>query len=164
MTYTDFSNIFLRELTLSYRLGKIPFHGLIDFELWKKVSPADDLLPNTFSWSKISFNAFKLKDGQDSLLIIYNIPLMYKPKEAEFVGIRFNNNRKKVLYYTLRRPKYNDDAWDIYSYDFEAKTDIFLEKIQGTDSLREFKNAIERIDFRDKPTTFEKLRSKILNI
>lgn len=86
---------------------------------------------------------------------------MYKKNEAEFVGIRFDNNRKQVLYYTLRRPRYNDEAWDIYLYDFDNNSDVILEKIQGTDSLREFKNAIERIPFRDKPTLFERIKTRI---
>ena len=161
MTYTDFSNTFLLELTRSYRSGAIPFHGLIDFNLWRRICPDTDCRPNVFSWNKISFNAFTLNDSQKSLLIIYNIPIMYKKNEAEFVGIRFDNNRKQVLYYTLRRPRYNDEAWDIYLYDFDNNSDVILEKIQGTDSLREFKNAIERIPFRDKPTLFERIKTRI---
>ena len=160
MKYTDFSNTFLLKLALSYRSGQISFHGLVDFHLWKAVFPNNESKSNNFDWRKIGFNAFQLNDKEQSLLIIYSIPHLYTPKEAEFIGIRLNKNRSNLLYYSLRRPKYNDDPWDIFLYDYKSQKDIFINKIQGTDSMREFKNAIEKLEFRE-PTKFEILRNSV---
>ena len=163
MNYTDFSNIFLRELARSYRSGQIGLMGLVDFSLWEKVMPADESETSRFSWKKITFNAFQLADKENSLLLIYNVPIQFIPHEAKFVGIRINKEHD-LVYYTLRRPKYNDEAWDIFVLDFKKGKEVFLDKIHGTDSLREFKNSIERFKFREEPTFFEKARNAVMFI
>ncbi len=163
MTYQDFTNIFIPNLARLYREKKISLHGLVDFHTWSQVLPEPDELTNDFQWKKISFNAFSLEDEENSLLLVYSIPLFNQKKEAEFIGIRLNNNRDKLILYSLRRPRYNDDPWDICQYDFDKGDEVFLDKIKGTDSMREFMNAIQQMEFKEKPTLFERLVNIIYN-
>ncbi len=162
MTTIEFSTEFLPTLASSYLSGELGLHALVDFELWSKIFPNDPEHSGNCKWSNISFNAFQLNDDRQSLLLIYNIPQYNKPKEDKFVGIRIDNNNRQLLYYTLRRPKYNDEPWDICNYDFKSKKEIFLEKINGTDSLREFKQAIEKMPF-SKPSPFVRIRSILIS-
>jgi len=163
MTYQDFTNTFIPSLTLLYQTGQIPFHGLVDFNLWSQILPEPEELTNDFQWRKISYNAFVLEDEEKSLLIVYSIPLFNQKKEAEFIGIRLNNNRDKLILYSLRRPKFHDDAWDICQYDYSKKDEVFLDKIKGTDSMREFINAIQQLEFKEKPTIFDRVLDFVYN-
>lgn len=163
MTYQDFTNTFIPNLALLYQTKQISLHGLVDFNLWSQILPESEELTNDFQWRKISFNAFVLEDDEKSLLIVYSIPLFNQKKEAEFIGIRLNNNRDKLILYSLRRPKYHDDAWDICQYDFDKKDEVFLDKIKGTDSMREFMNAIQHLEFKEKPTIFDRVLDFVYN-
>lgn len=163
MTYQDFTNTFIPNLALLYQTKQISLHGLVDFNLWSQILPESEELTNDFQWRKISFNAFVLEDDEKSLLIVYSIPLFNQKKEAEFIGIRLNNNRDKLILYSLRRPKYHDDAWDICQYDFDKKDEVFLDKIKGTDSMREFMNAIQQLEFKEKPTIIDRVLNFVYN-
>jgi len=161
MNYQDFTNIFIPNLARLYRDKKIALHALVDFSTWSQVLPEPDELTNDFQWKKISFNAFTLDDEEKSLFIVYSIPLFNQKKEAEFIGIRLNNNRDKLILYSLRRPKYHDDPWDINQYDFDKGDEVFLDKIKGTDSMREFMNAIQQMEFNERPSLFDRMLSHI---
>lgn len=161
MTYQDFANKFLLELARSYRNKEHQIHSLIDFELWKKIFPTSYNDMANFDWNKIHFNAFALNDSENSLLIVYNIPTSNSEKEAKFIGLRFNNKRNNVLYYTLRRPRFYDEAWDICQYDFKSNQDNIIDKIKGTDSMREFKNAIERMKFSEQLSLYDRFRNAL---
>ncbi len=163
MTYQDFTNTFIPNLARMYRNKKISLHGLVDFNLWSQILPEPEEMSNDLQWRKINFNAFVLDDEEKSLLIVYSMPLFNQKKEAEFIGIRLNNNRDKLILYSLRRPKYHDDAWDICQYDFDKKDEVFLDKIKGTDSMREFINAIQVMEFKEKPSIFDRMIDIIYN-
>lgn len=157
MTYKDFTDKFLLKLARFYRSGEVSLHGLVDIDLWKKVFPDNDAKHGDILWSNVSFNAFTLDDEENSLLIVYSIPQENEVGRAKFIAMRFDNKRHSLLYYTLRRPKYYDDAWDIFQYDFSSGKNYYIQKIGGTDSLREFKASIEKIEFKENPTLYEKI-------
>lgn len=163
MTYQEFTDTFIPQLALLYRQKKITLHGLVDFNLWSQILPESDELYSDFQWNKISFNAFVLNDEEKSLFIVYSIPLFKNKKEAEFIGIRLDNNRDNLILYSLRRPKFHDDAWDICQYDFDKGDEVFLEKIKGTDSMREFMNAIQNMEYKDKPSFYDRMMDYVFN-
>lgn len=163
MTYLEFTDNFMLHLARSYRNNQIQFHALVDTDLWRKILPDTGNDATGFHWYNIKLNAFTLSDKENSLLIVYSMPVLNKPREVKFIGLRLDSKRSSLLFYTLRRPKYNDEAWDICQYDFDDNTSIFIDKIQGTDSLREFRNNIERIEFREKQPAYIRLRSKFMN-
>lgn len=162
MTYLEFSNIFLLKLASSFRSGFIKIHGLVDFDLWKKTFPDDNSQIGQVIWSNINFNAFKLNDEQESLLIVYTIPIANTSGEAKFIAFRLNKKRDSLLLYSLRRPKFFDDPWDIFQYDFKAHQNIYIKKIGGTDSLREFKASIENLEYKETTPIINKIKTLIL--
>ena len=162
MTYQEFSDTFLPKLATSYLNKEIDFHALIDFELWKKIFPDNELQMDQVNWNGIQFNAFSLDDDKHSLLLVYTIPTHNKKNEAKFIAFRFDNNRNKLLLYSLRRPKYYDELWNIFQYDFKLGKDVYLMKNLGTDSLREFKASIEQIEFQEKTSFFDKIKTTLL--
>ncbi|MBQ0056694.1 MAG: hypothetical protein KBT20_03460 [Bacteroidales bacterium] len=163
MTYQDFSDRFLLSLVKSYRNKQIPLHALVDTDLWIKIFPNYNNETGQFHWYLIKFNAFTLSDEEGSLLIIYSIPTQNQKKEPKFIGIRLNNNRDQVILYTLRRPEYVGDSWDLYQYDFKKDKNISLGKLYGTDSIREFKNHIERLSFSERPPLLSRILTSVTN-
>lgn len=163
MTYKEFSETFLLDLARSYRNGKIPFHALVDKDLWQRIFLDNETGIHSLRWYNIKINPYLLSDSESSLLIVFSIPIQNLSKETKFIGMRFNSNRSTILFYSLCRPHYVDEAWDIFQYDFERSEYTFVSKIHGTDSLREFRNNIERIPFREKPSIFERVLSRIIN-
>lgn len=164
MTYIEFANHFLPQLATHYIKNQIPFHGLVDFDLWKKVFPDGQQASNPFYWNRIKFNAFILDDDARSLLIVYSIPLQNQPKEAQFIGIRLDNNRKQVNLYALRRPRFYDELWDVFQYNFETHNEVFIDKLKGTNSLREFCVGVQRLPFtanNAKPSLFDRIVTKV---
>ncbi len=163
MTYFEFTNHFLPQLAQLYLNKEIDFHALVDFDLWKKVFPDVPKADGSFYWNRISFNAFALNDPESSLLLVYNLPLQNTPKEAQFIGIRFNNNRTRLNMYVLRRPRFYDEFWDVFQYNFELGKEIFIEKLRGTNSLREFCADIQRLPFSssNKPSLFDRIVTKV---
>lgn len=164
MTYSDFAEKFLPQLAELYLNKQLPFHGLVDFDLWKKVFPEGQDLTHPFYWNRIKFNAFPLGDEESSLLLVYSIPMNNTPKEIQFIGIRFDKNRNHLNYYTLRRPRFYDDFWNIFQYNFKTSQEIYLEKLQGTNSIREFCFGIKRIPFKPeetKPSMFDRVFTKV---
>lgn len=162
MTYQEFSDKFLVTLASAYRNGTLDLHALIDFNLWKRVFPEEYGNHLRVQWNKISFNAFTLSDSTNSLLLVYKIPEAFKHREAGFIGIRLDNNRKDLYYYSLRHPQYHDEPWMIYQYDFKKSQNIFIEDIHGTNSMREFKASIERMPCQE-PTFFQRINDYIHN-
>ena len=161
MTYTEFTDYFLPTLAISYRSGKFNFHALVDFDLWKKVFPDEGNRNDEVQWSEISFNAFTLNDKEKSLFVVFAMPERIVPNEAKFVGFRLDNNRKRIACYSLRRPKYHDDPWKVFLYDYKDKKNFFITELMGTHSMREFINAVEKIDFQDCPSLVDKILTMV---
>jgi len=161
MNYVEFTDSFLLRLAKSYKMGKVGLHALVDFDLWKQLFPDQDGQQGVLRWSQISFNAFTLDDEDHSLCLFYHIPLQNIKNEAMFIAIRFNKKRNELVYYSLRRPKYNDDPWIIFVYDFESERDYKIQEIQGASSLREFKAAIERLPFLPEASPYDKFTELI---
>lgn len=161
MTYHEFTDNFILTLAKKYRNNEMPLHALVDIDLWRKVLPDNVSQDNNFHWYNIKLNAFMLEDELRSMLIVYSIPIFNRQNEIKFIGLRFDNNRKRLLYYSLRRPKYNDEAWEIFQYDFEHNEQVFINKIKGTDSLREFRNNIETISFRE-PSILNRILTHVI--
>jgi len=145
MNYKEFSQIFLPQLAADYREGSLPFHALVDIDLWQKLFPDRNATPGQVQWYNVKLNAFDLNDEENSLLLTFSLPLYKVKEEAKFIGLRINNMQNSLTYYILRRPTYNDDPWNLYQYNFKENKEVFLQKIQSTDSLREFKYCIERL-------------------
>lgn len=143
MNYKEFTQTFLPSLAKEYREGNLPFHALIDFDLWRRVFPDQAAAPGQVQWYAVKLNAFCLNDEERTLLLTFSIPLLNRRDEVKFVGMRINNKQNTLTYYLLRRPRYNDELWDLFQYDFENNQEIFIQKNNGTDSLREFRNTIE---------------------
>lgn len=159
MTYSDFTNTFLPNLAQAYRDGQIKFHGLVDFDLWKRIFPDEAHGNLDVQWSAISFNAFTLNDKENSLLIVFSIPLFKVKKEAKFIAFRLDNKRKNIVCYSLRRPRYHDDFWQIYLYDYNTRKQYPIAELEGTNSMREFINEISKMPFRQEPSLIERVSS-----
>lgn len=147
MTYREFTDEFLPTLANLYRMqeANFDFHSLVDLDLWQRVFPSKLGVADQIQWYAIKRNAFVLDDTVGSLLITYSLPEPQHANDAKFAAMRIDRDTHKLQYYTLRRPAYIDDPWDINQYSFEKKKEIFAQKLQATDSLREFKCAISRL-------------------
>lgn len=145
MNYSEFSHIFLPQLAKEYREGTLPFHALVDIDLWRQVFPDMNAKPGQVQWYTIKLNAYSLNDDNNSLLLTYSLPERREKEEAKFIGLRINNINRTLTYYILRRPSVVDEHWDLYQYNFAQQHEDFVQKIQTTDSLREFRNCIEHL-------------------
>ena len=156
MTYTEFTDIFLPALATSYRNGSMKFHGLFDFDLWKRIFPDENNRAGELQWSEVQFNAFALNDKEKSLFIVFSLPERVKPDEAKYIGFRLDSNRKRIACYSMRRPKYHDDPWQIFQYDYKRRGLTYSAEVMGTNSMREFINTIEKFDFQETPSFAER--------
>lgn len=147
MTYREFTDEFLPTLATLYRKQEANFglHSLVDLDLWQRVFPCKPGVADQIQWYAIRRNAFVLDDSVGSLLITFSLPEPQHTDDAKFVAMRIERGTHTLQYYTLRRPRYIDDPWDINQYSFEKQKEIFRQKLQATDSLREFKCAISRL-------------------
>lgn len=145
MNYTEFSDTFLPQLASDYLEGRLPFHALVDMDLWKRIFPDMNAAPGQVQWYNIKLTNFSLNDVENTLLITYSLPERRDKNEAKFIGMRINNMQQTLNFYLLRRPSNYDDLWNLFQYDFKNKQEIFIKKIEATDSLFEFKNCIERL-------------------
>ena len=163
MTYQEFSDKFLPTLAKFYRDKQIDLHGLVDFDLWKKIIPDDASSFDGFRWECITFNAFNLSDSENSLLLVYSIPEKNQENCAKFVAMRLDNKREHLLLYSLRCPRFYNDPWEIYLHNFKKDSDSLLAQIQGTNSLREFVAHIQRSEFRENLTIVQHVYNIIYN-
>lgn len=147
MTYREFTDEFLPTLAALYRMQEANFdlHSLVDLDLWQRVFPCKPGVVDQIQWYAIKRDAFVLDDATGSLLITFSLPEPQHANDAKFAAMRINRGTHELQYYTLRRPTYIDDPWDINQYSFEKKKEVFAQKLQATDSLREFKSAISRL-------------------
>jgi len=150
MNYKEFTQIFLPQLASEYRDGALPFHALVDVDLWRQVFPDFNAVPGQVQWYTVKLNAFSLNDAEQTLLLTYSLPERREKEEAKFIGLRINNMTHSLNYYLLRRPSVVDEAWNLFQYNFTEKKEIFVQKIDCTDSLREFRNFIERLPNEEK--------------
>lgn len=159
MTIREFSDIFLPTLAYRYKNYEMDFHSLVDVDTWKNIFPDSRTTYHDFLWYQIKLNSFTLSDG--SGLIVYSLPEPNKASERKFIGIRFDNKTRNLLYYVLVRPKYYDATWEIHQYSFSSKKFIFECMINGTSSLRDFRNTIDSREFEQAKGFVEILKGKI---
>lgn len=159
MTIKEFSDEFLPYLAASFRRGEMEFHSLVDIDTWKKVFPDTWEFPHDFVWHQIKLNSFVLDDG--SGLIVFSLPEPLYSGAKKFIGLRFNNNNRDLLYYVLTRPKIYDDPWEIQQYSFGQKKFVFDFMIDGTSSLRDFKNTINAHKFAAPRSLFDIFKGMI---
>lgn len=160
MTLHEFIYTFLPQLVNLFQQGQLPFHSLVDFELWQRIYPNyRQLERQEFSWNAISLNAFQLPD--QTILLVYTLPEPMKFKETKFIGIRIDRKVQKAVYYLLQRPQFYDDQWDIFTLPNLNENKQYIQKIIGTWSLRDFVHTIETLPFKqneeDNKTLFGKI-------
>jgi len=159
MTIKEFSDIFLPTLAYQYKNGELDFHALVDIDTWKNIFPDNRSVYHDFLWYQIKLNSFSLKDG--SGLIVFSLPEPNKAEERKFIGIRFDNISRNLLYYVLVRPRFYDATWEIHQYSFTSRKFIFDCMNNGTSSLRDFKNTIDSRDFEPAKGLIDIFKSKI---
>ncbi len=160
MNISEFTDIFLPHLLSHYIDGELPFHSLVDVDIWKQVFPEEKDVRDSshILWYQIQFNSFELKDG--TLLLTYTLPEPSQVNKAKFAGIRLNRATNEAVYYVLYKPKYYDDQWDIWYLPLpQGKQKMKMEfkcKIDGTSSLRNFVFTVQQLKFdsEDYGTTF----------
>ena len=162
MTIKEFTDVFLPNLALQYAEGDMPLHALVDMELWKRLFPdqSQPHRPDTaidddqFHWYQIQLACHRLQD--ETMLLTYTLPQPLLKGEPKFVGIRFMTGQdegRRVVLYTLRKPNSIYDAWDINYVPLpnrQHRTEQkFHCKIEGTDSLRNFIFTVQQQDYHD---------------
>ena len=173
MTTNEFTKVFLPKIAAEYAKGTLPFHGLVDFDTWKKVFPDDVLTEkNQIQWYKVAFTCNPLPDG--TLLLSFILPRPGNYGEIEYAAIRLNPQEhviRRAVYYVLSRPQRDEDGWDILylplSQDSESFELKFKQKVRGSDNLCNFVYDVQQIDFNDDSycrTIFDGLRSILANM
>lgn len=161
MTITEFAFRFLPQLVNRYRMGDLPFHALVDFDLWKQIFPDQTGLVDqtNLKWYTVQLCAHCMTD--DTLLLSFTFPQPTRVGEPKIAGIRLDRTQQTAEYYVLTKPRHYDDDWDIVtplvdndtastgdSKTTDAKP-TFRCKILGTDSLRNFVNSVQQRPFPD---------------
>lgn len=151
MNISEFTDIFLPNLLASYIDGELPFHSLVDTELWKQIFP-ETLNANGkpgILWYQIQLNSFALQDG--TLLLTFTLPEPSQVNCPKFAGIRLNRQTNEAVYYVLYKPKFYDDQWDIFYLPLpQGRQKMKMEfkcKIDGTSSLRNFVFTVQQLKF-----------------
>ena len=155
MDITQFSKIFLPRLVLEYVKNRMPFHALVDFDLWMKVFPEPVHKRSTqIRWSQVQFTCHPLPDR--TLLFIFILPQPKKYGEVKFAAIRLNPEEhveRRAVYYVLTKPQSADDPWDISYLPLplgEDKMELkFKQKASGADDMCNFTSDVQQIDFND---------------
>lgn len=154
MTISQFTQTFLPQLVRSYADGQLPFHALVDIDLWRRLFPDQQDVAESddrFFWYQIRLNSFELKDR--TLLLTYTLPTPMRKGLPKLAGIRLNRSTRQAHYYLLTKPQSVDDAWDIHWLPLPKAADRmkpeFRCKIDGTDSLRNFVLTVQHLDFTD---------------
>lgn len=165
MTYDEFTTIFLPQLADHYQKGSLPFHALVDVDLWKRVFPDLNAAPNQVQWYNVKLEAFDLNDREGTLLLTYSLPIRFNKKEAKFIAMRIDNMSHTLSYYILRRPSSVNDYWDIFQYNFATGKEVYVNKLDSTDSLREFRNYLATLpaDYVAEEETFIQVIKKQFN-
>ncbi len=151
MNISEFTDIFLPHLLSDYVDGDLPFHALVDTDLWKQVFPETNNTTEApgILWYQIQLNSFSLQDG--SLLLTYTLPEPSHVGQPKFAGIRINRESREAVYYVLYKPKFYDDQWDIMYLPLpQGKQKMKMEfkcKIDGTSSLRNFVFTVQQQKF-----------------
>lgn len=174
MTLHDFTYKFLPQLAHFYQAGELPLLALFDRELWQRLFPTAvgrDLRDGEFLWERIHFTASALADG--TLLLVYEISTNpQKTGENKYLALRIRRGkRRKVVVYTLTRPLYYDDPWDIFYLTTPEGKSRFLRKMPGTDwRLPSFCQAIDAIPFDEIPeanehhSTFDRIKQAVADL
>jgi len=155
MDTNKFSKIFLPNLVSDYVKGTLPLHALVDFDTWKKVfSDKGSHQGNQIQWYQIEFTCNPLKDR--TILFSFILPQPTKYGEVKYAAIRLSPEEqmeRRAVYYVLTKPQRYDDPWDIYYLPLpqgQEKMELkFKQKINGTDSLRNFVYDVQQIEFND---------------
>ena len=151
MDRKNFSTILLPHLAQSWADGQIPFDQLVAFDIWEKLFPNPVVAegsypdPDNIPWYDIRLNAFNLTDG--TLLLVYSLPKARNYKDVQFVGLRLDRKEKRYVCYILRRPKYEDDEWEICTVTPDDKEPRYYGPVNGTWSIRCFWLSINSIPF-----------------
>lgn len=132
----------------------MPFHALVDLDLWTKVFPDPVHKRSTqIRLSQIQFSSKILPDR--TFLIIFILPQPKKPGDAKFAAIRLNleeHDERRAVYYILTQPQSSDDPWDISYLPLPLGADKmevkFKQKASG-DDMRNFIRDVQQIDFND---------------
>lgn len=172
MTTIEFTQTFLPHLVELYVDGKLPLHGLVDIELWKRIYPEQlDSNLQKLHWDQIGFTCHKENNG--ILLITFMLPKPTCPGEALYLSIRLRpqaRDTRRAVIYTLRQPANRQDAWDIYYLPLPNKQgkleQKYRVKLEGEVSLRNYVKAVQQIAFDDDQyddTIFGRLRKLLLN-
>ena len=151
----QFTNIFLPHLVFEYVRNTMPFHALVDLDLWKKVFPYKGHKRSPqINLSLVQFCCQALQDG--TLLIVFILPQPKKSGEAKFAAIRLKPEEhtiRRVVYYTLSKPQSEDDPWDICYLPLPLGADKmevkFQQKASGGDDMCNFIRDVQQIDFDD---------------
>lgn len=158
-----FVDHFLPQIVSGYADGQLPFHSLVDFDLWRRIFPEGNA-EKQFHWYQVSLTCNPLQDG--SLLLTFILPEPTASNEPKFAAIRLKpaaNDKRRCIYYTLRKPASVFDQWDIYQLPFDSSDatpdepghscrdrlpePAFCRKIQDTDSLRNFVFSVQQEPF-----------------
>ncbi len=151
MNISEFTDIFLPNLLAEHIDGKLPFHALVDKDIWKQVFPESKNATEKAEilWYQIDLNYHILQDN--TLLITYSLPEPSKPNLPKFAGIRLDRKNNQAIYYALYKPKFYDDQWDIFYLPLpQGREKMKMEfkcKIDGTSSLRNFVPTVQQLKF-----------------
>lgn len=151
MNISEFTDIFLPHLLAEHIAGELPFHALVDTDLWKQVFPETNNVNEKpgILWYQIQLNSFSLQDG--TLLLTYTLPEPSQVGQPKFAGIRLNRATNEAVYYVLYKPKFYDDQWDIMYLPLpQGQQKMKMEfkcKIDGTSSLRNFVFTVQQLKF-----------------
>lgn len=155
MSISDFTDTLLPHLLRLYLGGELPFHALVDIDLWQQVFPVSPTSSTQqIDWKKIQLSSQPLTDG--TLLLTYSLPQASRTGQPKYVAIRTNpedRDSQRAVLYTLRKPIDVADCWDVFYLPFpnqEDKTEQrFRCKLEGEDSLCNFVKTVQQISFTD---------------
>lgn len=103
MNVIEFSDTLLPHLLLSYTRGEIPFHALVDLDLWRQLFPDDaarlddaEALAPQFDWHEVRIAGHSLPDG--TLLLTYTLPQPKAPGDPKYAAIRIDRRQQPTFH------------------------------------------------------------------
>lgn len=146
MTFHEFTYNFIPRLAHAYNQGELPLYSLFDHELWKQLFPVTSEQQGELVWERMRFTAHSMDDG--TLLIVYDLPIPTKAGEDKYIALRLNRQEHRVVIYTLRRPKYYNEQWDIYQLSLpDGKSHFDVQMPDARWELTDFCRAVNRLPF-----------------
>lgn len=161
MTVLEFTDTLLPQLLQYYIEGEIPFHGLVDLDLWRQLFPdahdaaaaSTPTAADQFAWHNVRIAGHPLPDG--TLLITYTLPQPEAKGEPKYVAIRIDrcHAERQAVLYTLRRPAGPRDLWDVHYLPLPNAQQLteqrFRCKVEGADTLRNLVLTVQQLSLHD---------------